>query len=359
MAANDTACGRNAAAPRGSAGPVLLAAVALLGGCATDAAKREQATLRAQLEALRKERTAQAAAIDDLSNRLLLLEDRQDSQRVTAERQGAVPNLLPVVELRPGELRGGAEAHGVHHAEQPSDEPTVVYEGEAAESVPPALRPSLKLAERPRRPRTILASTTSLSEGLPGATSGPGERIPVVPLPPPPSRGGGGGQGQGPTATGGPLSGLSPAAAYRLAYDHVQRGEYVEALTAFDQFLKQWPRHDYADNALYWSGECDYARRDYAEALRHFRGVLDTYPNGNKVPDALLKAGYALEKLGQGEQARDVYQQLVRTYPRHEVAPMARQRLEEVTTHTAAPAANAPGSSATAAAPAKRDGEAP
>jgi len=115
---------------------------------------------------------------------------------------------------------------------------------------------------------------------------------------------------------------------YRAAVELVKSGKHDEAVTALRAFLKQYPRHDYADNAQYWLGESFYARKDYQQALTEFRATIETYPRGNKVPDALLKVRYCYQALGQTEKARAVLGQVVNLYPKSEPAVLASKKLE-------------------------------
>ena len=115
---------------------------------------------------------------------------------------------------------------------------------------------------------------------------------------------------------------------YRAAVELVKAGKHVEAQAALHAFLKAYPRHDYADNAQYWLGESFYARKDYQQALTEFRATIETYPRGNKVPDALLKVGYCYQALGQTDKARAVLEQVVNLYPKSEPAALAAKRLE-------------------------------
>ena len=101
-----------------------------------------------------------------------------------------------------------------------------------------------------------------------------------------------------------------------------------DPVAALRAFVTKYPRHDYADNAQYWLGEAFYAQKDYAHALTEFRKVIEVYPRGNKVPDALLKVGYCYQATGQGEKAHAVLQQVVTLYPKSEPATLAAKRLE-------------------------------
>ncbi|MGE0868127.1 MAG: tol-pal system protein YbgF [Kofleriaceae bacterium] len=118
------------------------------------------------------------------------------------------------------------------------------------------------------------------------------------------------------------------SADYRTAVELVKTGKHGDAITALRAFLAKFPRHEYADNAQYWLGEAFYAQRDYGHALSEFRVVIETYPRGNKVPDALLKVGFCYGALGQPDKARAVLEQVVTLYPHTEPAALAAKRLE-------------------------------
>lgn len=118
------------------------------------------------------------------------------------------------------------------------------------------------------------------------------------------------------------------ATEYRAAVELVRSGNQADAIVALRTFLKSYPRHEYADNAQYWLGEAFYAEKDYQHALVEFRATIETYPRGNKVPDALLKVGFCYQALGQADKARAVLEQVVNLYPKTEPAALASKRLE-------------------------------
>jgi tol-pal system protein YbgF len=118
---------------------------------------------------------------------------------------------------------------------------------------------------------------------------------------------------------------------YRRLLAELQRGRFEEALAGFREYVRMWPRHDLADNAQYWMGECYYHRRLFEDAVREFRVVVERFPHGNKVPDALLKAGFSYLVLGSVEAGRQTLNELVRSYPDHYSAPLALARLREMT----------------------------
>ncbi|MCH9686591.1 MAG: tol-pal system protein YbgF [Deltaproteobacteria bacterium] len=116
---------------------------------------------------------------------------------------------------------------------------------------------------------------------------------------------------------------------YEAAMAMYKSGQPDRAETAFDAFAQTHPRHDYADNALYWKGEAAYDQRHYADALAAFTEVVERYGGGNKAPDALLKIGLCYRQLGDVPNARDVLSELIAAYPGERASDIARVKLAE------------------------------
>jgi tol-pal system protein YbgF len=121
-----------------------------------------------------------------------------------------------------------------------------------------------------------------------------------------------------------------PQSLYNAAYNDYLRGKYDLALQGFEEYLKNFPGTDLADNATYWIGECYYRQRRYRQAVDQFEGVLSRYPRSDKSASALLKKGYALIELGDRSQGVTQLRQVVRQYPTSDEANLARQRLREL-----------------------------
>ncbi len=136
-------------------------------------------------------------------------------------------------------------------------------------------------------------------------------------------------------AAGARSNALDPEAkrAYDAAISLVNARQYDKALDALAAFLVKWPDHPYADNAMYWRGECYFAKGDWARASEQFEGTVTRYPAGNKVPDALLKLGMCSQKLGNPAKAKTWFDRLIEQFPRSEAA----RRIPPVTVPPAAP----------------------
>ena len=121
--------------------------------------------------------------------------------------------------------------------------------------------------------------------------------------------------------------GVAEQRAYDSALDLFKRGDYAGTITAFNAFLKTYPRSVLAPSAQYWLGNAQYARRDYRGSIATQRQLLSDYPDSGKAPDALLNIASAQSDMGDAAASRRTLEQLIRDYPKTDAATRARQRL--------------------------------
>ena len=120
-------------------------------------------------------------------------------------------------------------------------------------------------------------------------------------------------------------------AAYRAAYDLVRLKQFDNAVVAFEGFLAEFPFGRYAPNAHYWMGELYLVITppDPELARQNFKLLLDQYPADAKVPDALYKLGRVQFIKGNRRRSREYLDEVIREYPSHAAAQLARQFLLE------------------------------
>jgi tol-pal system protein YbgF len=125
---------------------------------------------------------------------------------------------------------------------------------------------------------------------------------------------------------------------YEAAFRLYRAGDYQAAIDKFQAFVQAHPHSDYADNALFWMGECHQKLGDFVLAAVTFERVSKEFPEGNKVPDALYRQAIALLEIGKqkGERvayesaAREVFQRIVDDYPHSERVDEARTQLQKL-----------------------------
>ncbi len=114
---------------------------------------------------------------------------------------------------------------------------------------------------------------------------------------------------------------------YQAAYETLRNGHNNQAITAFNQLLKQFPQGEYADNAWYWLGEAYKVKQDVKAAKHAFEQVVKLFPNSPKVPDALLKLGYIELDQDNKIKARDYFTRVTINYPTTTAAHLATKKL--------------------------------
>lgn len=121
---------------------------------------------------------------------------------------------------------------------------------------------------------------------------------------------------------------FDPGELYDLALRDYQRGSYDVAVRQFSQYIEYFPESDLADDAQFYIGDSYYTQSLFTQALDAYDTLLDTYPNGNKVPATLLKIAFI--KVAREEQpvARSFLERVISEFPDSEEARLARMRLD-------------------------------
>ncbi|MBZ5639144.1 MAG: tol-pal system protein YbgF [Acidobacteriia bacterium] len=121
-----------------------------------------------------------------------------------------------------------------------------------------------------------------------------------------------------------------PQSLYNTAYADFSKGNFVLAVSGFQEYATRFPESDLADNALYWVGECLFSQGKFAEAVQAFDRMLDKYPQGDRAAAANLKKGLAFLEQNQIAQAIVQLRYVVTTYPSSDEARIARDKLSSL-----------------------------
>jgi tol-pal system protein YbgF len=282
----------------------------LLAGCADTATQAQLSDLQKRID-LEQRRSASAEhKLDELENRVFLLTDQMESQKVAALHRARQP--LPIVTLKP-------DAEVEPSVENGAEE--IVFEGAAKSSDPTHTRTVLRIdGTRVASRRTTAPAASRAAEPI--IESSPADNLGVAPVPSIHAA-------APPTEHAAPAA--EPLALYKSAYDDLRAGRHDAAERGFREFVRRFPHHDYADNAQYWLGECFYDQKRYDKAAPEFKSVVQRWPTGNKAPDAMLKLGFSLLALGDVDKGRQALRELPSAYPRTEAARLASERLAQLT----------------------------
>ena len=151
---------------------------------------------------------------------------------------------------------------------------------------------------------------------------------------PPPSAGQPGGQpGGDPNA---PL-GSAPAApapvappltdTYQAAVRDYNAAHYDVASGEFQDVLHYYPNDDLAGNAQFYLGEIAYHQQNYADAVKNYNVVIESFPGSPKAPAAQLRKGLSLIELGKKDTGIHELRTLIQRHPQTPEASQARSKL--------------------------------
>lgn len=125
-------------------------------------------------------------------------------------------------------------------------------------------------------------------------------------------------------------------ALFNNAYREYSNKQYSAALDGFAEFIKAEPGHAFADDAVYWRGECYLAQGKFLYAVGEFERLMRRYPSSEKVSSGLYRIGFAYDKLRDYAKAAEYYFEVVDKFPGSDAARRASSRVAEINSFTAA-----------------------
>ena len=129
-------------------------------------------------------------------------------------------------------------------------------------------------------------------------------------------------------ASGG--SGATADELYDTSLASLRRGSLQTARAGFQEFLRAYPSHRLAPDALFYVGETYNEARDVPNALQTYAQVVQRYPSSAKAPTALYRAGTIEAGRGNRTEARALFNRVVQSYARSPEATLARDQLQKL-----------------------------
>lgn len=125
---------------------------------------------------------------------------------------------------------------------------------------------------------------------------------------------------QGTPNTSSTLAGWTPSGDDKTDYNFIIKfvldgKESKDAITAFQQFLKDYPKSSYRGNVNYWLGQLCYGQGRKDDASFYYATVVKDSPKSAKAADSLYKVGLILLEKGDKVKAKAVFQQVIVQYP--------------------------------------------
>src|SRR6266699_1757294 len=139
----------------------------------------------------------------------------------------------------------------------------------------------------------------------------------------------------GVTSTGAPVgasgnpAGPGPDQMYDISLQQYRRGSVATARLGLREFLRVFPTHERAPDAMYYVAESfEQAAPDSAAVV--YDQLVRTYPKSPRAPSALYKQAVLAEQRGDKTTARTFSSRVIATYPRSPEADLARQNQQRL-----------------------------
>ncbi|HEX2190141.1 MAG TPA: tol-pal system protein YbgF [Longimicrobiaceae bacterium] len=138
-------------------------------------------------------------------------------------------------------------------------------------------------------------------------------------------------EGTAPAPDGAPAAGGATAdELYETSMASLRRGSLQTARAGFQEFLRAYPSHRLAPDALFYVGESYNEARDPTNALQTYAQVVQRYPSSPRAPTALYRAGTIEAGRGNRTEARALFNRVVQSYARSPEATLARDQLQRL-----------------------------
>jgi len=132
-----------------------------------------------------------------------------------------------------------------------------------------------------------------------------------------------------PVGPSGNPAGPGPDQMYDVSLQQYRSGRLATARLGFREFLRVFPTHERAGEALFYVGET-FAQEHPDSAAAVYEAVVKTYPNSPRAPSALYKLGLLAEQRGDKPRARTYYARVIAGYPRSDEANLSRDKLQRL-----------------------------
>lgn len=113
-------------------------------------------------------------------------------------------------------------------------------------------------------------------------------------------------------------------------YAYYNQGEYEAAAAGFLEAFKLTSEPTLRAKCMYWMGGCYFQTREWNKAIYFFNQIIDSYPNDEIIPRAMLKKGYSHLYNGELTKGKDTLYRLIQDHPQSSELPLAQERLREL-----------------------------
>lgn len=118
--------------------------------------------------------------------------------------------------------------------------------------------------------------------------------------------------------------------AYESALNQFKATKYIDSITAFNTFIKNYPQSSLLPNAYYWLGNAYYAQGDCKSAITTQKTITTKFAGHSKASDAWLAIATCQQEIGDKTAAKKSYQTIINNYENTTAAEKAQKRLDSL-----------------------------
>lgn len=122
----------------------------------------------------------------------------------------------------------------------------------------------------------------------------------------------------------------SEKAAFSKAFKSVRNSDYQQSITLLNQFIEDYPKGEYSDNATFWLASVYKVVNDLPAAKKNFQAVYTHFPESDKAGLAMLKLADIYFEENNQQQAIRLYTQVSTQYADTTSAHMATKKLQSI-----------------------------
>ncbi|MBI5212280.1 MAG: tol-pal system protein YbgF, partial [Nitrospirae bacterium] len=121
-----------------------------------------------------------------------------------------------------------------------------------------------------------------------------------------------------------------PLKLYDDAHIDFKEKKYAEASRKFEQFAKDFPKHELLPNAYFWAGESYYADKKYEDAILSYDAFIKKSPKHEKAKGAMLKLAFSFVEFGDKKTGKVLLEKVIEKYPNSREAELAEKKIGEM-----------------------------
>ena len=119
---------------------------------------------------------------------------------------------------------------------------------------------------------------------------------------------------------------------YRRGMSFIDAEDYVQASNLFQRIVNEYPNGEKVPDAMYWLAEIHHnvAPKDLERARQYFVQMVTLYSDHARIPEALAKLGMIYHELGNVTRALEYLDRVVAEFPDHDAAQLAATYAQEL-----------------------------